>query len=128
MAKGSLGQSLVTAVGVASSGDQHGISQTMIAQMVNKMTQLRFSREDESQADQKGLEFMSQAGYDPTAMLHVMEVLKKVTDEQGGRPPEMLQTHPYPESRMEQIKAWLKEKFPNGVSGLADPPLPWVRR
>jgi len=128
MAKGSLGQSLVTAVGVASSGNQHGISQTMIAQMVNKMTQLRFSREDESQADQKGLEFMSQAGYDPTAMLHVMEVLKKVTDEQGGRPPEMLQTHPYPESRMEQIKAWLKEKFPNGVSGLADPPLPWVRR
>jgi beta-barrel assembly-enhancing protease len=127
MAKGSLGQSLVTAVGVASSGNQHGMSQTMIAQLVNKMTQLRFSREDESQADEKGLEFMSQAGYAPEAMLDVMGVLKKVTDEQGGRPPEMLQTHPYPEARMQQIKGWLKQKYPNG-SGLADPPLPWVRR
>jgi len=128
MAKGSLGQSLVTAVGVASSGDRRGLSQTMIAQLVNKMTQLHFSRDDESQADEKGLEFMSQAGYDPKAMLDVMGVLKKVTDEHGGRPPEMLQTHPYPESRIQEISQWLKQKYPNGASGLADPPLPWVRR
>ena len=128
MAKGSLGQSLVTAVGVASSGDRRGLSQTMIASLVNKMSQLHFSRDDESQADEKGLEFMSQAGYDPKAMLEVMDVLRKVTNEQGGRPPEMLQTHPYPESRIQQINQWLKQKYPNGVSGLADPPLPWVRR
>jgi predicted Zn-dependent protease len=128
MAQSNLGRSLVTAVGVASSGDQHGMSQTMIASMVNQMTQLHFSRGDESQADQKGLEFMSQAGYDPRAMLHVMEVLQKVTNEQGGRPPQMLQTHPYPEARMQEINQWLAQKYPNGASGLADPPLPWVRK
>jgi predicted Zn-dependent protease len=128
MAQSSLGQSLVTAVGVASSGDRHGMSQTAIAAMVNKMTQLRFSRSDESQADEKGLEFMSEAGYDPHAMLHVMEVLQQVTNEQGGRPPQMLQTHPYPEARMEQINQWLARNYPNGSGGLADPPLPWVRK
>ena len=52
------------------------------------MTQLHFSRQDESQADQRGLQYMTQAGYDPRAMLHVMEVLQQVTNEQGGREPE----------------------------------------
>src|SRR5206468_1263059 len=108
--------------------DHHGMSQTMIASMVNKMTQLRFSRGDESQADEKGLEFMSQAGYDPHAMLHVMEVLQQVTNEQGGRPPQMLQTHPYPEARMEQINQWMAQNYPNGSKGLADPPSPSVRK
>lgn len=127
MAKGQLGNILVTATGVAASGNQHGFSQTMVAEMVNKMTQLRFSREDETQADMRGLQYMTQAGYDPRAMLHVMEILQQVTNEQGGRPPQILQTHPYPEARTQQINAWLKQNFPNGVpSNLADPPLPWA--
>ena len=127
MAKGQLGSILVTATGVAASGNQHGFSQTAIAEMVNKMTQLRFSREDESQADMRGLQYMTQAGYDPRAMLHVMEILQKVTNEQGGRPPQILQTHPYPEARTQQINAWLQQNFANGVPGnLADPPLPWA--
>lgn len=127
MAKGQLGNILVTATGVAASGNRHPYSETMAAELVNKMTQLRFSREDESQADQRGLQFMTEAGYDPRAMLHVMEVLQKVTDEQGGRPPQILQTHPYPEARMKQINAWIQQHYPNGVlSNLADPPLPWI--
>jgi predicted Zn-dependent protease len=129
MAKGQLGNILVTATGVAASGNRHGFSETMVAEMVNKMTQLRFSREDETQADMRGLQYMTQAGYDPRAMLHVMDILQQVTNEQGGRPPQILQTHPYPEARMQQIKAWLKQNFPQGVPDhLADPPLPWVGR
>ena len=62
-------------------------------------------------------------------MLNVMEVLQQVTNEQGGRQPEILVTHPYPEQRMVQIKQWLAQTFPNGIpSNLADPPLPWVSR
>ena len=128
MAKGQLGNILVTATGVAASGNRHPYSETIGAELVNKMLQLHFSRADESQADQEGLRFMTQAGYDPRAMLHVMEVLQQVTNEQGGRPPQMLQTHPYPEQRMQQIQAWIEQNFPNGVpSTLSDPKLPWIR-
>ena len=127
MAKGQLGNMLVTATGVAASGNRHGLSETMLAELANKMTQLHFSREDESQADLCGLRYMTQAGYDPRAMLHVMEILQQVTNEQGGRPPQMLQTHPYPEARTQHIQAWIKQTFPDGIpSHLADPPLPWV--
>lgn len=128
MAQRHLGQYLVTGAGVAASANRHPFADTAVAALVNQMTQLHFSRQDETQADLRGLQYMSQAGYDPRAMLHVMEVLEQVTREQGGREPEMLVTHPYPEHRMQDINAWLKQYYPNGVpSTLVDPPLPWVR-
>jgi predicted Zn-dependent protease len=57
-----------------------------------------------------------------------MKVLQQVTNEQGGRQPQILVTHPYPEQRMQQIQGWIQQRYPNGVpSDLADPPLPWVK-
>ena len=55
---------------------------------------------------------MSEAGYNPKAMLEVMEILKK----KGGssHEPEMLLTHPYPENRMAQIKDYLSKNPPKG--------------
>ena len=129
MAQSSLGQGLVTAVGVGASNGNHPYADTAVAAMVNKMTQLHFSRGDESQADQCGLQYMAQAGYDPHAMLKVMEVLQQLTNEQGGRQPQMLLTHPYPEQRKQEINAWLEQHDPHNELGkLADPPLPWIRR
>ncbi len=114
MAKSQLGQSLVTGVAVGSSGNRdNGYSAAMIANFVNQMKQLTFSREDETQADTRGLQFMSEAGYDPRAMLGVMKVLSELS--RNGRQPEMLQTHPYPEHRVQTIQDWLKKNYPNGV-------------
>lgn len=129
MAKSELGKFLVSGAAVASSANRHPFSDTAIAAVINHMAQLHFSRHDESQADEKGLEYMTEAGYDPRAMLHVMQVLQQVTDEQGGRPPQILQTHPYPEARMRQINQWIQQHYPDGIpSNLAEPPLPWVSR
>ena len=128
MAKSELGKFLVSGAAVAASANRHPFSDTAIAAVINHMAQLHFSRYDESQADEKGLEYMTEAGYDPRAMLHLMQVLQQVTDEQGGRPPQVFQTHPYPESRMRQINQWIQQRYPDGIpSNLADPPLPWVR-
>ncbi len=114
MAKGQLGQLLSVAVGVgASGGDDGGRTASMVASMVNQMSQLKFSRDDESEADMLGMKYMAQAGYNPTAMLDVMKVLKEASA--GGRTPEMLATHPLPETRIEAIRSILKEDYPNGV-------------
>lgn len=117
--KARLGQTLVIATGVAGSGDRDGDGRPdgqgafVAANVVNQMTQLRFSRSDESEADSLGLQFMVEAGYDPSAMLEVMKVLAEAS--KGNRPPQFLVTHPYPEARIEQIKAWLAQKYPNGI-------------
>ena len=85
----------------------------VVASMVNQLSQLKFSRSDESEADEFGLKFMAQAGYDPSAMLDVMKVLKKVSE--GGRTPEILATHPMPETRLTEIKQTLAREYPGGV-------------
>lgn len=114
MAKGALGQTLVTAVGVASSDDRSsGRGNQQIAAMVNSMVQLKYGRSDESQSDQFGLEAMTASGFDPSQMLGVMKILSEVS--KGNRQPEWLASHPYPEHRAEQIEAWLNQKYPDGV-------------
>jgi predicted Zn-dependent protease len=114
MAQGQLGQMLAVAVGVGASDDRGGgRNAQMAAAMVNQMAQLKFSREDESEADQFGLKYMAQAGYDPTAMLDVMRILKEAS--KGGRQPEFLATHPLPETRLEAIKEYLATNYPDGV-------------
>jgi predicted Zn-dependent protease len=114
MATGQLGQLLTVATGVATSDDQsHGQRAAMIAAMVNQLVQLKYSRTDELESDRFGMNAMTQAGYDPQAMLGVMRILEDAS--RGGAPPEMLSTHPYPEQRVAEIQRYLAEKYPNGV-------------
>lgn len=108
MAKNQLGQALVAAV-VAGTNDQRGM---MAAAVVNQMMQLRYSRHDESQADEWGLKLMEKVGFDPAAMIQVMEILKAAGGKDGGL--EIFHTHPNPDLRMEQIRAYLKEHPPKG--------------
>jgi predicted Zn-dependent protease len=116
MATGQLGQLLTTAIGVgASGGDDRGQKATMAAAMANKMLTLRYSRGDESQADQIGLRYMAQAGYDPRSMLDVMKILKEASA--GNRQPEFLATHPLPETRLEAIQNQIDQAYPEGVPG-----------
>lgn len=114
MAKGQLGQLLVLATGMGASDPNNpnrGQQVAAIANLINQVTQLRYSRKDELEADQWGLKLMTQAGYNPKAMLEVMSILEKASP--GGHTPEMLLTHPYPENRKEQINAYLKENPPS---------------
>lgn len=114
MAQGRLGQLLTIAFGVGASGGQDGGRRAMtVGAMVNQLSQLKFSRSDESRADELGLKYMAQAGYDPSAMLDVMEILKEAS--QGGRQPEILATHPLPESRLRDIRATVERTYPGGI-------------
>ncbi len=105
-----LGQRLTLAVGV---GSNNGFRDAAIAGMVDHLTQLKFSRTDESQADACGLRYMAQAGYDPRAMLDLMGILQRQSA--GGREPEFLVTHPYPQTREADIKTNLRAAYPNGI-------------
>ncbi len=114
MATGQLGQLLTLAVGVgASGGDDGGRKAQMAAAMANQMATLRFSRGDETQADEIGLKYMAEAGYDPQQMLEVMKILKEASG--GSNQPEFLQTHPLPETRLEDIQRQIKRNYPDGV-------------
>jgi predicted Zn-dependent protease len=70
----------------------------------------RFSRTDENEADQIGLELSARAGYDPHAGVTLWQ--KMMNANQGGRPPELLSTHPSEANRVQQIEALLPTVTP----------------
>ena len=66
---------------------------------------LSFSRTHEHEADELGVRYMARSGYNPEALIDVMETLRRVSDAGGGgRIPEWLSTHPHPENRQEEIQ------------------------
>jgi predicted Zn-dependent protease len=66
---------------------------------------LKFSRDDETQADELGLRYMGRENYDPNEMVEVMAMLDGVSKSAGGgRVPEWLATHPNPGNRKEHIE------------------------
>ncbi len=74
-----------------------------------QMVLLKFSRDEESQADSLGLRYMTRAGYNPTAQLQVMEILKQASS--GGKDPEFMSTHPHPETRITRLRDELKKSY-----------------
>jgi predicted Zn-dependent protease len=84
-----------------------------IAMAIGQLVNLKFGRQDELEADKWGVRLAPEAGYDPRAMLGVMEVLKQSADR--GHTPEFFSTHPNPDHRTDRIKEAIKERFPNGI-------------
>lgn len=66
---------------------------------------LKFGRDDESQADELGIRYMTRLGYDPRELAGVMTMLSRTSElaSGGGRAPEWLSTHPDPDNRSESI-------------------------
>ena len=90
---------------------------TAVIAAVGQLVNLKYGRNDELEADKLGVRFMSEAGYDPRAMVGVMQVLAKAGG--GKRTPEFFSTHPNPENRIPKIQDAIKALYPQGVpSGL----------
>jgi predicted Zn-dependent protease len=69
---------------------------------------LKYGRDQESQSDALGLRYMTQNGYDPRAMLGVMQVLQEAG---GGNGIEMLQTHPLPQTRIDRVSDMINKDY-----------------
>jgi predicted Zn-dependent protease len=108
MAKQRLFSGLAMAGGVAG-GDQQS---AQMSQAVAQMISMKYGRDDELESDKWGVKLTALAGYDPRAMIGVMEVLERA----GGQgPPEFFSTHPKPANREKYIEQVIAEEFPQGV-------------
>jgi predicted Zn-dependent protease len=109
LAQQQLTQGLLGAL-VVGSGDY---TTAQIGQMVGSMINMSYGRDDELEADALGVRIMAEGGYDPRAMIRVMEVLAKASG--ASKQPEFFSTHPAPENRAGKIKEEIAKRFPNGV-------------
>jgi beta-barrel assembly-enhancing protease len=65
---------------------------------------MKFSRDDEYEADQTGAEIMARAGYNPEAMATMFELLRSHQGRSPGKLEAFFSSHPSPENREARIR------------------------
>ncbi len=89
-----------------------GAGQTAVdlaAAVANVTYQLPHSREQETEADEIGLELMARAGYDPHEAVTLWK--KMISAEQGGTP-QFLSTHPSSQNRVQDLEHLVPKVMP----------------
>jgi predicted Zn-dependent protease len=89
-------------LGLGSTGDA-------VLNMGGQLLTLKFSREDESEADLVGMDVAARGGYDPRAGVTLWN---KMMAANKGAPPEFLSTHPAGTSRIREIESNLPKVMP----------------
>jgi predicted Zn-dependent protease len=80
-----------------------------VAQGGANLLNLKFGREDESEADLVGMELAARAGFDPRAGVTLWQ---KMAAANKGAPPQWLSTHPSSSSRIADMEASLPQVMP----------------
>jgi predicted Zn-dependent protease len=72
--------------------------------MAAQLVFLRYSREDELEADKLGVEYAAAAGYDPREVIGFFQTLNRIEAKEGQGMPSFLATHPNPGDRIQRIR------------------------
>jgi predicted Zn-dependent protease len=101
---------LVTSLGGAALSAWLGYDVRGLANTAGQLYVLKFSRDEEREADLVGLDIAARAGYDPRAGIALWNKMAALN--QRGAPIELLSTHPGGEHRIEQIEEHLNVLLP----------------
>ncbi len=96
---------LASVVIAAAAGGEAGMAAITATQAAILEGQLRFSRQNEQEADRIGLKTLVNAGMNPNAMASMFERMLASQRLLGSRPPEFLLTHPVTESRVSDARS-----------------------
>ncbi len=85
-------------------GQNPAVYQQLLAQILAGGALARFSREAEREADDLGVRFMNQAGYNPDGMVTMFEKLLAREKSQPGAVDKFFSTHPLTASRIKDVQ------------------------
>jgi len=98
-----IAKSQATGIGLSLGAQLLGLGElgNMAANLGTQLLTLKFSREDESEADLVGLELAARAGYQPGAGVTLWQKMGAAT---GGGGPGFLSTHPTGPQRIRELQ------------------------
>lgn len=106
-----IAKSQATSVGASLLGQVVGKGQyAQVFDYANNLLNLKFSRDDESEADLVGLDLAARAGYDPRAGITLWNKMAAASG--GSSPAPWFSTHPSSSSRAAEIEANLPKVLP----------------
>jgi predicted Zn-dependent protease len=113
-------QQEIGAIGAILLGQNPNGLQQLLAQVIAGGAMARFSRADEKEADDLGLEFMTKAGYDPHGMLDMFQKLLSL--EKGGNSTvtRFFADHPGTQDRINDISGKIAKM--GNPTGIVDDP------
>ena len=99
----------------AAIGENPGLVEKLVAQIVQTGAMLKFSREDEKEADSVGVKYCIDAGYDPHGFV---EFFSKLQKQREGVQIKWLSSHPLPKDRVEAAEEQIGDRsFENARVG-----------
>ncbi len=106
-----MGKTAATRIGASALSAILGLGGTgdALLNMGGQLLTLKFSREDETEADIVGMELSARAGYDPAAGVSLWQ---KMMAANKGAPPQFLSTHPAGATRIKDIEGKLGKVQP----------------
>ena len=110
----------INVIGAILLGNNPSGAQTILANVLAGGAMARFSRADEKQADDLGLEYMTAAGYNPNGML---DMFRKLLSMEQGKPnaiDRFFVDHPLTQDRINDIQARIAKMGASG--GTVDDP------
>ena len=96
---------LATIVVSSKAGADAGMAALSATQAIAVDQQLRYSRNNEKEADRLGVKIMQNAGRNPAASAEMLEKMMALTRYKGNRLPEFLLTHPMTEKRVSDTRS-----------------------
>ena len=100
-------------------GNDPSTLEKIVGQITGQLASLQFSRSDENEADEKSVEYLAKMeGYACNGVAGFFEKLQE--EEQAGRTPEFLSTHPNPDNRITNINEKAAELNCNTTPGSHD--------
>lgn len=102
-------EQMAAQLGVEVAGAASGIDPQLFGIATNVFFLLPHSRVQESEADLLGLDLMSKAGFDPHQAITLWQNMSRAG---GGKPPELLSTHPADDTRIQQLEERLPHALP----------------
>jgi predicted Zn-dependent protease len=98
-----MGKTSATRLGIELGAALFGLGNAgrMVGDLGGQLLTLKFSRDDESEADALGLILAAKAGYNPRAGVTLWQ---KMLEASKGAPPQWLSTHPSGEARIREIE------------------------
>ncbi|WP_345780598.1 M48 family metalloprotease [Sulfurihydrogenibium sp.] len=101
---------LLNILAIATSNSQYQQIIMQLAQVSAGLLQLKYSRDQENEADALGVRFTYEAGYDPRGLISTFEKFKSMEKVQA---PKWLLTHPLPEDRIKNVSHLIQTKYPD---------------
>jgi predicted Zn-dependent protease len=96
-----IGMGAITSVAL---GEDPGLAASIVAGLATTASMLKFSRDDEREADAYGMKYLIAAGYDPAAMVNFFERLAGENPNES-RIASYLSTHPLTSERIANLRA-----------------------